>query len=353
MNIAVLLPNWIGDAVMATPTLRALHHRFGHHANITGIMRPLIAQVLAGTPWLDQTIYYDHHSRNPDLKLVHVLRQLKSMPLDTMLLLPNSFRSGLMAWLSGAPRRVGYARYGRGKLLTDRLHPARHGKTWIPTSAVNHYLDLAYAIGCPPESRKPELATSAEDELRADRVWRNLDLWNAKRVILLNTGSVRGSAKHWPAEYYVRLAHKLVEDPQNTVLVICGPAERQSALQIERTANHARIRSMAHQNLELGVAKACIRRSHLMVTTDSGPRHIATAFDVPVVAIFGPIDPRWSETYHPQSINLLQPVSCGPCGHHVCPFEHHRCMQDLSVDRVYAAVNRLLYEEHQQVASVA
>jgi len=353
MKIAVMLPNWIGDVVMATPTLRALRKHFAGRATITGIMRPYVSKILAGTPWLDAKIYYDHRSKDTDLQVRSLVPCLREMQLDSIILMTNSFRGAGIAWLSGARRRYGYVRYGRGMCLTDKLYPPRYRRTFIPVSAVDYYLDLAYAIGCPPESRRLELATSPHDESGADRVWENLDLAKARHVVVLNTGAARGSAKHWPAENYIELAHEIVGDPQNAVLIICGPAERESAARIERVADHPRIRSMANENLAIGVDKACIRRSRLMVTTDSGPRHIATAFDVPVVAMFGPIDPRWSETYHAKSINLLHPVPCGPCGRRVCPFEHHRCMRELTVEKVYASVIKMLEQTEKRVAIAA
>ena len=294
-----MLPNWIGDAVMATPTLRALRNQFAGQATITGIMRPYVSKVLAGTTWLDRTIYFDRRSKNTDLHAKTLTARLRAERLDLMVLMSNSFRAGAIAWLSGAQRRVGYVRYGRGFLLTDKLYPPRQGRRFTPVSAVDYYLDLAYCVGCPPEPRVLELATSSHDEKGADRVWDNLGLGSAGSVIILNTGGARGAAKHWPAENFVELAHRIVAEPQYAVLIICGPEERETAAYIEKVADHSRVRSMANQNLDIGVAKACIRRAQLMVTTDSGPRHIATAFDVPVVALFGPIDPRWSETLSP------------------------------------------------------
>jgi heptosyltransferase-2 len=90
------------------------------------------------------------------------------------------------------------------------------------------------------------------------------------------------------------------------------------------------------------LTKACIRRSALLVTTDSGPRHFAAAFDVPVITLFGPTHIAWTRTYHPKAIHLLHPVPCGPCQRPTCPLGHHRCMRELDPDAVFAAARRLL-----------
>lgn len=101
---------------------------------------------------------------------------------------------------------------------------------------------------------------------------------------------------------------------------------------------------MAEQDLSLEASKACLRRSDLLVTTDSGPRHIAAAFDVPTVVLFGPIHPAWSYNYATSSIQMYDHLDCSPCGKRVCPLGHHRCMNDLTPDRVHRAVTMLLGE---------
>lgn len=343
MNLGIMLPNWIGDVVMATPTLRAIRRHLGHNGKIVGIMRPYVSEVLSGTDWFDHTILYQRKkTQDPELGYRALVRKLRAHRFDTFILMTNSLRTGAIAWLSGARQRIGYVRYGRGPLLNGKLYPPRDGWKLTPVSAVDYYLQLAYSIGCPTEVRRLELKTLPDDEAGARQVWDNLKLASAERVIAFNTGGARGAAKHWPIEYFIELAQRLVEDRRNSVLILCGPAEQETAAELERCVNDPRVRSMANQDMSLGVAKACIRRSHMMVTTDSGPRHFAAAFDVPVVSMFGPIDPRWSETYHSKAIHLQHQVPCGPCGRRTCPLEHHRCMRELTVDRVYDSVIQCL-----------
>jgi heptosyltransferase II len=99
--------------------------------------------------------------------------------------------------------------------------------------------------------------------------------------------------------------------------------------------------SLADEAVSLGLTKACIRRSSLLVTTDSGPRHFATAFDRPVVTLFGPTHIAWTETFHPLGVNLQKQVACGPCQLRRCPLDH-RCMTLLSPREVFEASARLL-----------
>src|SRR5438876_2974026 len=117
MTIAVFWPNWIGDAVMATPAVRALHEHFPS-ARLVGVLRPYIAGVLEGSPWMDERIFLD--TRGPwSRRWPAVAAQLRRLDVDLAVLFPNSFRSALVACLGRSRRRVGYARYGRSLLLTD------------------------------------------------------------------------------------------------------------------------------------------------------------------------------------------------------------------------------------------
>lgn len=346
-----MLPNWIGDVVMATPTLRALRKHFGPQAHLVGIMRPYVAEVLRGTTWLDETVLYDRRSKNKSNRFLSVVRALRKKSLDWMFLLPNSLSSAALAWATGAKRRVGYARNRRTWLLTDVIHAPRSNETWLPISAVDYYLELAYSIGCQPESRQLELATLPADEQIAEQVWHNLQLSN-QNVIAFNTGSAAGGTKDWPIEHFISLAKRTLNETDASILVLCGPKEREQAARIERELNHSRVRSMAAQDLSLGVARACIRRSQAMVTTDSGPRHVAAAFNVPTIALFGPIEPRWSVNYNPHETALWEAMDCAPCGKYECPLGHHRCMKDLQVDRVFSSLRSLL-AQHKNTTRVA
>jgi heptosyltransferase-2 len=169
-------------------------------------------------------------------------------------------------------------------------------------------------------------------------------------VICLNPGAAFGAAKHWPTEHFATLARMLVDQRGSGVLVLCGPGERDLARQIVLQTSRPRVASLADQPLSLGLTKACVRRCDLLVTTDSGPRHFAAAFDRAVVTLFGPTHIAWTETYHPRAIHLQKKVPCGPCQQRVCPLDH-RCMKELLPGEVFAAVTRSL--AHRDVRGVA
>lgn len=342
MNIAIFLPNWLGDLVMATPTLRAIRRQFATKAHLIGIIRPHLVDLLAGTNWLDETWPFSPRANNKHWGHWPLIRRMRSRRIDLAVLLPNSLRTAVLARVGGARQRIGYSRYGRGPLLTHPIESPRLNGLLAESPMVDYYLKLAEALGCPPESRRLELATLEEDERSADRVWQSLGLRPDGRVVAFNCGSATSPARLWPAEHFGALAHWIAQRLDHDVLVLCGPKEAQPAREIVRLAAHPRVFCMADQPLDLGTAKACIRRSRLMVSTDSGPRHIAAAFGKPVVTLYGPTPPTWSENPTVVAIDLRLDLECIACQNRVCPLRHHRCMQDLTPEMAYAAVAKLL-----------
>lgn len=342
MKIAVFLPNWIGDTVMATPALRGVRTHFAD-AEIVGVMRPYVADVLAGLELIDRSLFYNPRGRDPQQRGWRFVRQLRGERFDLALLLPNSWRSAWLAWISGAPRRVGFARDGRGWLLTDGVRP-KPKRT--PHPVIGEYLRLAAELGCKQLDRTMELTTSPDDERALERFWsRHPAQLRTRGVVCLNPGGAFGAAKHWPSEHFGALGRRIAEEHGRTVLVLCGPSERDEARQIVRHAAHPQVVSLSEEPPSLGLTKAAIRNCELLVTTDSGPRHFAQPFGVPVITLFGPTHIAWSETFYEKAVHLQVKLDCGPCQQRVCPLKHHRCMRELSVDQVYAAVCRALEQQ--------
>jgi heptosyltransferase-2 len=341
VNLAVFLPNWIGDAVMATPALRALRETF-RHSRIVGVARPYVAGVLGGGDWFDEVL-----PAPPDLSgVVSVAHKLRKLRPSLAVLLPNSVRSALTAWLGGCRRRIGVVRDPvRRLLLTDALEPVRDAAGSVrPSPVIDDYNRVALLAGCPLPGYRMELFTTPADEIAAETVWRRAGFGAGREVVCLNPGAAFGSAKHWPADYFATLARDLARGRGCGVLVLCGPTESDLARQIAAAADHpavAAVSAAGMPKLSLGLTKACVRRCDVLVTTDSGPRHFAAAFSRPVVTLFGPTHIAWTETYYPRAVHLQKRVDCGPCQRRVCPLDH-RCMTQLLPAEVAAAAAGLL-----------
>ncbi len=251
MNIALFLPNWIGDAVMATPAIRAVRRQFPD-AHLTGILKPYVAGVLEGAPWFN-SLLFQNKSGPWSQKWFSVAHTLRKQRPDIAILFPNSFRSGLISWLSGSKRRVGYNRYGRRFLLTDCLEPIRdqQGKI-LPSPIIDAYNLLVKTIGCSDPGYQMELFTTKQDEKAADEVWESGKIGANSEIICLNPGAAYGAAKHWPTEYFALLAQKLVDERGSAVLVLCGPKEADLAKKIAFLARRSEIHTLADHRQSIG-----------------------------------------------------------------------------------------------------
>ncbi len=339
-RIALFLPNWVGDVVMATPAIRAVRETYPA-AELLAVCKPYVADVVAGAPWFRDVIRFDKTGPGGQ-RFWAVARRLRAERTDAALLFPNSFRAALLARLGGCGRVIGFRRYGRGLLLSSpKLDAKSERGRLVPSPVIDDYNRLAVALGTDDPGHRMELFTTGADEAAADAVWRRSGLGRYSRVVLMNPGAAFGAAKFWPGDSFAALARMVVQRAGAGVLVLCGPAERELARRIAETSRSPHVHSLAGTELSLGLTKAVVRRADLLVTTDSGPRHFAAAFDRPVVTLFGPTHLEWTETHFPKAANLRVPVPCGPCQRRVCPLDH-RCMTGLTPDAVFAAAAGLL-----------
>jgi heptosyltransferase II len=363
-RIVVYLPSWLGDTVMATPAL-ALIRECLPRSVIVALGRAGADELLRGLDDLvDEVIIADNRSTLGPAKLAGRLRPMK---LDAALLLPNSFSSAMTIRLAGIPIRVGYDRDARGTMLTHKLHPALRTKErwakpggYAPVSAVNYYFDAAKALidalgvtllGDP--EIKLTLATTRGEESIADQVLSKGGIAHGERFALLNPGG-NNPAKRWPVERFAGVAHHLIEQHGMKVAINGSPAEKELVATIKTaiTLNHpedeSQIACLAELGGTVGSLKATVRRSAIMVTNDTGPRHIAAAFGVPTVSLFGPTDPRWTTlpvSYRaagvPREIVLVADPTLP--ADHVADDEPARCRIDrISTESVIEAVDHVL-----------
>lgn len=323
---------------MATPALRAIRTRFPQ-SEIAAVVRPYVQEVLNGLDLVDRYVIHDPRGKSSAQRGFAFGRALRRERFDLAVLFPNSFRSAFWGWWSGAKRRVGFDRYGRGWLLTDRLTSKPVNQ---PNPVIDEYLRLAEHLGCTDLTCDTELATTSTDELRHRQFWDAHGGWPRRGVVCLNPGGAFGSAKHWPVTSFAQLALRLATELNRQVLVLCGPSERAVAREIVALARHKSVVSLAEVEPSIGLTKAAVKHASLLVTTDSGPRHFAQPFQVPVVTLFGPTHAAWSETYYHRSLHLQLEMDCGPCQQRTCPLQHHRCLRDLSPDWVFRAAASLL-----------
>lgn len=344
MLLAVIMPRWVGDAVMATPALRSLKAHFPA-ARMIGVMRPVIADLLVGTGWLDDCIPYDRHRKDRAMSFAAATRAMRAKRPDAAVIFPNSLSSAALAWRGGCRRRVGAAGHWRRWLLSDAVPPHRdeHGLvTIVPPPRA--FMDVVAALGVPAGRLDVELVATQPEQEAADAVVATLFPDRAGPLVVLNDNSASGTARAWGVERLAELARWLAERlPEARVLVHCGPADRDEARAVVARAKHPAVAGLHDvADLPIGLSKGLFAQASLAVSSDSGPRHIAAAFGVPTVALIGPTDPRLGRSAPSRCTEVRRDLSCSPCGAKECPLVHHDCMRLITVEEVGIAALNLL-----------
>ncbi|MDG2149331.1 MAG: lipopolysaccharide heptosyltransferase II [Planctomycetota bacterium] len=339
-RVLVRLPNWIGDIVMATPALAALR-RHWPSAELTVAGPPHAGPLLAGTELHDRLIELPSRRVAGLAGLRGSVEALKAGEHDLAFVFTNSFSSALVVALAGIRSRIGYVGGGRTLLLTHRVFRGREaGYHQMPVPMVEQYFRLLEAANVPRGSPRTVLATTEQEECEAEAWLKKMGLEGIEPLFGIHPGSSFGPSKLWYPEKFAAVADELSARWGGRVIVFCGPSEQGLARSIAVAAN-CRPVTAADVPLGLGALKAVVRRLKLLVSTDTGPRHLGPAFDVPTVVVMGSTDPRFTNTNLERSLVVRSGVDCSPCQRKVCPIDH-RCMTRLEPAHVLAASERLL-----------
>jgi heptosyltransferase-2 len=335
-NILIWLPSPMGDAILATPALRAIRRHF-KSAKITFLSNPVVREVLAGSGLNDQWLVpVQNFSRIAAL----TLRRHK---FTHAILFKNSFMSALTVFLAAIPVRLGYSREGRGIFLTDKLVPLRNpdGK-FKPVPILDYYLAIASRLGCDTADRKLGLSV---DPMQNKVLLEKLPQIEKRQgpLVVLIPGGAYGPSKFWLPERFAQTADKLIADYNATVIVSVSPspAEKQIAKKICDFSKNKLI-NLAENPVPLSQLKSLLSMADLVITNDTGPRHIAAALGRNVITLFGPNDPQWTETGYENEIKIVSHVPCAPCNKSVCKQPQHFCMEAIAVEMVCKASKELL-----------
>ncbi|MDI3464464.1 MAG: D-glycero-beta-D-manno-heptose-1,7-bisphosphate 7-phosphatase [Nitrospira sp.] len=341
-KILVRAPNWIGDAVMCEPAVRGLRSLFPE-AELAMLAKPAVAELFLSYPGLHSVLVYDdkkaHAGISGKWSLADMLRRHR---FDLAVLLQNAFEAAFLTWLAGIPRRYGYATDGRVFFLTEPV-AVPNGPT--PVHQVEYYWNLLKPLGLAGGAPLPTLLISADEKRTVDVRLASAGINSSDLIIGINPGSTYGSAKRWSSDRFAEVARRLVRrleqaESAHVAVVILGAKGEESlgkdiAAQI---GGRSVVLSGATTIREL---MAVVKRCRVLMTNDTGPMHIAAAFGVPVVAVFGPTDWRTTSPYGQERSIVREAVDCAPCLLRECPIDH-RCMTRIPVDRVYeAAVQQL------------
>ena len=323
----IIAPQWIGDAVMTEPLLRRLQAR-GEKLTVGAL--PWVAPVYRAMPQVSEVIELPFRHGGLQFRALRIVAKQAAGRFDTAYVLPNSLKSALLPFLAGIPRRVGYLGEARVGLLTHRLKN--------------------------PKDRPPMVAfysalSGDTDELEQDRPRLHLDPAQGDAVLgklglhrggydVFAPGAEFGPSKRWPPAHFAELARRL-ERP----VVLLGSAGDAAVCQQIATQAPGKCLDLAGKTA-LDEAIALIACAHVVVSNDSGLMHVAAALRVAQVALFGSSSPLHTPPLNDHAVVLWlksdpayqPPLDCAPCFERECPLGHHRCLRDLTPDRVAAAL---------------
>jgi lipopolysaccharide heptosyltransferase II len=331
-KILIRATNWLGDAVMSLPAIRALREAFPG-TQITVLARPAVADLYGRERAIDRVL----PARGTRRQQAAVLRR---EAFDWAVLLPNSFDAALLAWMARIPRRVGYRRDARGWLLTEAIRPPEPGE--IPRHERFYYLELLRRAGLIHEYPPcPEILLDGRQEAQeAGRALLEAAGITAP-VVGISPGAAYGNAKRWLPERFAEAAARVARAHSAAAALFGSAAERALCETIAGTIRAAGV--PAHNfagettlRQFIGLAAAC----RLFLTNDSGAMHIASALGVPSVTMFGATDETATGPTGRAARVVREPVECSPCLLRECPIDH-RCMTRVTVERVVSIALQL------------
>ena len=319
-RILVVAPNWIGDALMAQPLLARLREKLPG-VRLDALAPVWVAPVMRRMPEIDQVIETPFQHGALELRARWRLgRSLRARGYDQAIVLPNSWKSGLVPFFADIPIRSGYVGESRYGLLNLKYRV--RGKERQPMAL--HYARLSEKPGTAPREPLPE------PRLRVDAAAARATVTRFGIVgdyAVFCPGAEYGPAKRWP--YFVELSSR-VGVP---VVILGSPGDRAAAAGVVG-------RNLVGQT-SLDEAIELIAGAEFVVTNDSGLMHVAAALGMPQVALFGSSSPRHTPPLSAQARVLWLGIECSPCYARECPLGHFRCMREMTVDLVLQEIDNL------------
>ncbi|MFQ5892898.1 MAG: lipopolysaccharide heptosyltransferase II [Nitrospinota bacterium] len=339
-RICILKPSSLGDVIHALPVLAALRRTYPT-AFISWVVVPAHASLLVDHPELDEVLLFDRAAwgRLPRLprsivEVASFVRALRQRRFELVVDLQGLLRSGLMALATGAPERVGFA---SGREQAPLFYTRRVAVPDGPRHAVDRYMLVAEAVTGQSHPVTFPLGLAADDYEEADRFLAGAGLGPHQPVVVLSPGA-SWSSKRWAPEQFAALAAELRSRLGLAPVLVGGPGEEVVVGVVRRAMGQA---TPAAFFPSLRVVAALFARARLAVTNDSGAMHLAAAAGCPVVALFGPTDPRLTGPYGATHHVVRHAVPCSPCFLKTCPIGHD-CLVGVSVEAVVAAVETVL-----------
>jgi heptosyltransferase-2 len=340
-HLAIRAPNWVGDLVMSTPVLDATlaDRRF---ERVSVLVRRALAPVLAGA--LPPSSIVALAAKTDEIDWLE-----REKP-DAVMLLSNSFGAAWRAFAARVPIRAGSALSGRRWLLTHAFVPPTRGGRRAPIPTAHLLRDVAGLLGVSVASLHPRLCASEIERADSRAMLARFGLARDQAYVVCSPGAAFGAAKLWSPDRFAAALDLVFERRGWRGVVSGGPGEEALIDAVARATRSGAI-SLAAVERDLGTLRPLIAGARLVLVGDSGPRWYAAAFDVPCVCVMGPTFPEITAS----SLELCEVVrvelECSPCLQRSCPLAHHRCMNDITVERVVAAAETVLERARSSAAA--
>jgi len=326
-RILVMRFRALGDVLLATPMLRALKRRWPE-AQLDYLVEDGLAPLLEGSRDLDHLLAWPRNARVRWLNDIRWAFRLRRRRYDLVIDMHGNGTSVLFTALSGAPLRIGYRFRGR-HFFYNRKVDRGWPRDLPPEYEPRRHFRLIESLGIEAGDLQLSLPGRSATDL--------LGVPDRRRVLL--APGATWSAKRWPASHYAKLAKSLLGEGFHVFLM--GSASEQEL--IERIALDSGATLLPKTRIA-GMLDA-IASADLLVSTDSGVRHVAVALGTPSLAIFGPSDPKVWSPADPRHPIIRKMTECMPCGLTECPLEGHPCMNDLEPESVLERIHRIWADE--------
>lgn len=333
MRILIIHTAFIGDIVLSTPLIKKIKDTYPD-SDITYVTTPVGEAILKNNPYLNNIIVYDKRGKHKGIKGVWELGKRLRYENFNMVITPHRYlRSSILSWLSRSPVRKGYDIASGSFLFTEKI---KYDREKHEVEKLLSFID--------PENKKRyeiELFPGETEKMKGENFWKGNEL-SEKKVVVLAPGS-KWFTKQWPVEYFNQLSEKLKKLSNVKIVVVGGKDEINLPIETEN------IIDMRGKTTLLELADI-LSRADVVVTNDSSPIHIASAFKKPrIFALFGPTIEKFG--FFPWSLNSqvfqVKDLKCRPCGIHggnTCPEKHFKCMRDILPEEVFEEIKKYLGE---------
>ena len=330
-RILLIKPSSLGDIIHGLPVLKALRNKWPD-AKISWVVKDAYVDILNGNPLIDELILLIKSSLTTSI--FSFRKKLRHGSFDLAVDMQGLFRSGLIAFLSGAAVRIGFsnAREVASLFYTHKVDAP------LNLHAVDRNLKLAAALGCEVQGVEFPINFNRETEQEALGFLQNIQLDKGKPLVTFVPGT-RWEKKRWPLNSFSLLGDLLIEK-MGAGIIVAGSRQENRLIHEIRSA----MKNPSAEAVDFSLTKltALLSKSDVVVTNDSGPMHIAVAMRTPVVALFGPTDPARTGPYSKKCLIIQRDLECIPCFRKQCSQGSFECMESITVEEVFEGVKKIL-----------